>query len=67
MLAMIVADAKIMAVKVGTFIDQPDCLVGLPALFCALSLFLHVEEEYLPTYMPQARNTEGEGSVQLTS
>jgi hypothetical protein len=32
---MLVAIAKILAVKAGRCIDLPVCIVGVPALFCA--------------------------------
>jgi hypothetical protein len=37
---MLLAAAKILAIKAGTSIDQPACLVSLPALFCAKKLKL---------------------------
>jgi len=40
MLVMLAADAKLLAIKAGTSIDQPACLVSLPALFCAKRLKL---------------------------
>jgi hypothetical protein len=55
LLALTVAAAKILAIKVGTFIDLFVCLVGPPALSAQL---LHVvpawpvDMDILPNYMP---------------
>jgi hypothetical protein len=54
LLVPIVATAKILAIKLSTFIDQPACLVGEPACFEHLPCFVPVtilgvvEVDFLP-------------------
>jgi hypothetical protein len=49
---MLVAVAKILVIKEGTSIDQPNCQISPPALFYTRYYRTEIEVEFLQTNMP---------------